>query len=61
MKLGKETIKTVHNFDATFSTKELKMLKDYGLKLIREDEASLVNYAVNRILENAVKEKKKSH
>jgi hypothetical protein len=60
MKLGKETIETVYKFDAKFSAKESKMLKEYGLELIQKDEASLINYAVNRILERAVEDRKLS-
>jgi hypothetical protein len=59
MKLGKETEEKVYKFDAEFTTKEWKMLKDYGQKLILKDEGALVNYALNDILRKAVERHKK--
>lgn len=59
MKLGKETEEKVCKFDAEFTAKEWKMLKDYGQKLILKDEGALVNYALNDILHNEVKKHKK--
>ena len=58
MKLSKETIEKYHKFDIDLDKKEYKILRDYGLKLINSDDEALINYAVNKILGDAVKEKK---
>ena len=56
--MGKETKVSYCKFDVTFGEKEYDMLRDYGLKEIQKDPDSLVNYAVNKVLENHVKENK---
>ena len=59
MIFGKETIEKVHKFDVDFETKEWNMLKKYGLKLIKNDEGALINYAVNDILRKEIESNKK--
>lgn len=59
MIFGKETIEKVCKFEADFEDKEWDMLKKYGLKHIKKDEAALVNYAVNDILRKEVERKRK--
>jgi hypothetical protein len=58
MKFGKETSEEYCKFDVELSNKEWAMLKDYGLKLIQNDEGALINYAFNKILEKQAKEEK---
>jgi len=55
MQFGKHDIEKVYRFDVDFENKEYALLKDYGLKEIQNDSEALVNYAVNKILANAVK------
>jgi hypothetical protein len=60
MKFGKETIEKFCKFDVEFSNEECTMLKKYGQKLIKDDDAALINYAVNEILKKAVNDSKKA-
>jgi len=60
MKFGKQKIEKVYKFDVDFEDKEYAYLKDYGLKEIQKDSEALVNYAVNKVLANAVDMEKKS-
>ena len=57
MKMGKEIVEQVCRFDVSFSKKEWNMLREYGLKLIKEDDAALINYAFNEILKKEVQKK----
>lgn len=58
MKLGKETKETYYKFDCEFSDDECDKLVEYGWREIQKDEAALVNYAVNKLLYNAVEANK---
>lgn len=58
MKFGKETVEKCHKFDMDMSEKERAILACYGLKQIKNDEEALINYAVNKILINAIKKGK---
>lgn len=55
MKFGKQKIEKIYNFDVDFEDNEYSILKDYGLREIQKDPEALVNYAVNKVLANAVK------
>ena len=55
MKFGKHKIEKVYNFDVDFEDKEHSILQAYGLREIQKDPEALVNYAVNKILANAMK------
>ena len=57
MKIGKETIETFYRFDVDLSQKEHTALRNYGLNLIKNDDAALINYAANAILRKAVDKK----
>jgi len=55
MKFGKESVEKFHKFDVSFDKKEHSFLRDYGLDQIKNDDEALINYAVNKILREAVK------
>ena len=54
MELSKEKKQTVYAFDLDVSDQEHKMLKEFGLKTIKDDDDALINYAVNYILRKEV-------
>jgi len=58
MKIGKEKKEIYYKFDVDFEKNEYETLKEYGLKEIVKDDNALINYATNKILINAVKNKK---
>jgi len=51
---GEKHIEMVE-FDVDFTQDEIDRLKSYGLEKIQNDEPALINYAVNLILEETVK------
>lgn len=55
MKLGKDVVEKCHRFDIGLSKKEYETLKNYGLEQVKSDDEALINYAVNKILADAVK------
>ena len=58
MKIGKETIEESCKFDIDLSSKEAATLKEYGLKNIQNDDAALINYAVNKMLRDYISTEK---
>lgn len=56
MEFGNERKKEYYEFDLDLSDDEQKNLAELGLELIKEDEAELVNYAVNTLLRRTVEE-----
>ena len=58
MKFGKEIEEKYHRFDVNMDKKEHAFLKNYGLEQIQNDDEALINYAVNKILAEAVKKGK---
>lgn len=54
MKLENERKETFYAFDFDANEKEMGFLKEYALKHIVNDDKVLINYAVNRILEEQV-------
>jgi len=58
MILKKEREVKCYEFDADFTKEEAKELKEYGLKIIADDDNALINYAVNKILTKYVENQK---
>lgn len=54
MKIVKETEEKSYKFVVDLSTKESAVLKEYGLKSIENDDEALINYAINKIVENYI-------
>lgn len=55
MNIDNEQKETVYRFDVDLSPEEHQILVFLGKEMILKDEAALINYAVNKILEEQVK------
>ena len=61
MLLGKETKCVYHQFETTMTDKECEMLMEYARKHIVNDRDWLINYAVNKGLEQYIKDLDKTN
>ena len=56
MKLDNEKKECFYKYDLDLQSEEYKMLKEYGLKHIVNDDDALINYAVVRILKESIED-----
>jgi len=58
IKFGKFIPEKMYRVDFEADEKVMKTFAEYGLKKIKEDEAALINYAINVLLSDMVKNEK---